>query len=140
MGIGVCTALSAFTQLSSITEGFKLCWRSGQKAHLETILFGRSNPPSHSFSFFFFVILALYQLFINCGVVWYTAVFCICVRFFSTEKGAVAINIYKVCKSSSQLVGGWGSFASCLDPMHSAIWEQDDCKSTAPTGGLPFSL
>ena len=70
-------------QSSPSTEGFKLCWRSGKKAHLETILFGRSNPlRSHSFSFFFFIILALYQLVINCDVVWYTAVFCICIRFF----------------------------------------------------------
>ena len=38
MGVGVRTALLAFTQLSSITEWFKLCWRTGQKAHLETIL------------------------------------------------------------------------------------------------------
>ena len=37
MGVDVHTALFAITQLSSITEGFKLCWRTGQKAHLETI-------------------------------------------------------------------------------------------------------
>ena len=33
------TALLAFCQLSSVTEGFKQCWRTGQSAHLETILF-----------------------------------------------------------------------------------------------------
>ena len=41
MGFGVHTALLAFRQLSSVTEGFKLCWRTGQSAHLETILFRR---------------------------------------------------------------------------------------------------
>ena len=39
-GFGVHTALLAFRQLSSVTEGFKTCWRTGQSAHLETILFG----------------------------------------------------------------------------------------------------
>ena len=39
MGFGVHTALLAFRQLSSVTEGFKPCWRTGQSAHLETILF-----------------------------------------------------------------------------------------------------
>ena len=38
MGFGVHTALLAFRQLSSVTEGFKPCWRTGQSAHLETIL------------------------------------------------------------------------------------------------------
>jgi len=41
--MSVCTAHwcahnIVFTQLGSVTEGFKLCWRTGQKAHLETIL------------------------------------------------------------------------------------------------------
>ena len=35
MGVGVRTALLAFTQLSSVTEGFKLCWRTGQKLTLK---------------------------------------------------------------------------------------------------------
>ena len=35
MGVGVHTALLAFTQLSSVTEGFKLCWRTGQKLTLK---------------------------------------------------------------------------------------------------------
>ena len=39
MGFGVHTALLAFRQLSSITEGFKPCWKTGQSANLETILF-----------------------------------------------------------------------------------------------------
>ena len=39
MGVGVRTAFLAITQLGSVTEGFKLCWKTGQKAHLETILF-----------------------------------------------------------------------------------------------------
>ena len=39
MGFGVHTALLAFRQLSGVTEGFKPCWRTGQSAHLETILF-----------------------------------------------------------------------------------------------------
>ena len=38
VGVGVRTTLLVFTQLSSVTEGFKMCWRTG---HLETILF---NP------------------------------------------------------------------------------------------------
>ena len=86
VGVGVCTALFGFTQLSSITEGFKLCWRSGRKAHLETIPFGRSNPPSHLFSFFFFVILALYQLLLTvvwCGIPLYSV---FVLDFFSTKK------------------------------------------------------
>ena len=29
--------------LSSVTEGFKPCWRTGQSAHLETILFLRAT-------------------------------------------------------------------------------------------------
>ena len=62
MGFGVHTALLGLIQLGSVTEGFKLCWRTGQSARLETILFDtrmrksdntnnvyeRSNmPPSH---------------------------------------------------------------------------------------------
>ena len=39
MRFGVHTALLAFCQLSSVTEGFKPCWRTGQSAHLETLLF-----------------------------------------------------------------------------------------------------
>jgi len=35
MGIGMHTALLAFTQLNSITERFKLCWRTGQKLTLK---------------------------------------------------------------------------------------------------------
>jgi len=35
MGIDVHTALLVFTQLSSVTEGFKLCWRTGQKLILK---------------------------------------------------------------------------------------------------------
>ena len=39
MGIGVRTALFVFTQLSSVTEGFKLCWRTGQKLTLKPSFF-----------------------------------------------------------------------------------------------------
>jgi len=35
MGVGVHTALQTFTQLSSVTEGFKLCWRTGPKLTLK---------------------------------------------------------------------------------------------------------
>jgi len=31
MGVGVRTTSLAFTQLGSVTEGFKQCWRTGQK-------------------------------------------------------------------------------------------------------------
>ena len=90
VGVGVCTALFGFTQLSSITEGFKLCWRSGRKAHLETIPFGRSNPPSHSFSFFdlFYYtcfVSTFYQLWCTCGVV-YRCILYLYQIFFSTKK------------------------------------------------------
>ena len=39
MGVGVRTALLAFTQLSNVTEGFKLCWRTGQKLTLNPCVF-----------------------------------------------------------------------------------------------------
>jgi len=35
MGVGVRTALLVFTQIGSVTEGFKLCWRTGQKLTLK---------------------------------------------------------------------------------------------------------
>ena len=34
----------------------------------------------------FFIILALYQLFINCGVVWCTVLFRICIRFSTLKE------------------------------------------------------
>ena len=37
-GENFCVHNIVFTQLGSVTEGFKLCWRTGQKAHTETIL------------------------------------------------------------------------------------------------------
>ena len=39
MGVSVCTALLTFTQLSSIIEGFKLCWRTGQRLTLNPSVF-----------------------------------------------------------------------------------------------------
>jgi len=35
MGVGARTALLAFTQLNSVTEVFKLFWRTGQKLTLK---------------------------------------------------------------------------------------------------------
>ena len=39
MGVSVYTALLSFTQLSSVTEGFKQCWRIGQKLTLNPSVF-----------------------------------------------------------------------------------------------------
>ena len=39
VGVGVCTALLAFTQLSSVTEGFKLCWSTGQMLTMKPSFF-----------------------------------------------------------------------------------------------------
>ena len=39
MGVGVRTALLAFTQLSSVTEGFKLCWSTGQMLTMKPSFF-----------------------------------------------------------------------------------------------------
>jgi len=58
MGVGVCTALLVFTQLSSVTEGFKLCWRTGQKLTLKPsvlavmCLRGSRSSLHHPISFF----------------------------------------------------------------------------------------
>ena len=71
------------------------------------------------FSLLFFIIFAVYQLFINCGVVWCTAVFCICIRF-STLKLKIAEIIY---------VGVlWTRCGRIADPL------LEDCGPTA--GGL----
>ena len=47
MGVGVCTALLASTQLSRVTEGFKLL-ENWSKAHHETTLFFEAVSPLHS--------------------------------------------------------------------------------------------
>ena len=66
MGFGVHTALLAFRQLSSVTEGFKPCWRTGQSAHLETILFTDyflsifSNYCTYSVVTLFFVVVLVH--------------------------------------------------------------------------------
>ena len=48
MGVGVRTALLVFTQLSSITEGFKLCWRTGQKLTFKPSSLGARSSQGHA--------------------------------------------------------------------------------------------
>ena len=43
MDIGVHTALLVFSQLDSVNEGFKLCWRTGQKLTLKPSFFSYSD-------------------------------------------------------------------------------------------------
>ena len=43
MGTDMHTALLVFSQLDSINEGFKLCWRTGQKLTLKPSFFSYSD-------------------------------------------------------------------------------------------------
>ena len=45
MGVGVHTALQTFTQLSSVTEGYKLCWRTGPKLTLKPSFLSSFHRP-----------------------------------------------------------------------------------------------
>ena len=57
MGVGVRTALLAFTQLSGITQGVQTVLENWSKAHLETILFNcyfKNCTLCHSYLFIFF--------------------------------------------------------------------------------------
>jgi len=72
MGVGVHTVLLAFTQLSGVTEGFKLCWRTGQKLTLKPSFLAEGQGHSkllfqklHSIpllSFYFFITCVLFYL------------------------------------------------------------------------------
>ena len=50
MGFDVHIALFGLIQSGNVTEGFKPCWRTGQSARLETILFsaGGRSPSGGS--------------------------------------------------------------------------------------------
>ena len=65
-GFGVHTALFGLIQSGSITEGFKPCWRTGQSARLETILFSAliTLYLAYLFTSLFFVV-TLYTYIIN---------------------------------------------------------------------------
>ena len=74
-----------------------IVWLHPVKQHhwrVQTVLekWSKGSPWNHPFwkvkstesliFFFLFCYTCFVSTFINCGVVWYTAVFCICIRFF----------------------------------------------------------
>ena len=121
MGVDVCTALLAFIQLSSITEVFKLCWRTGQKFTLNPsflhhpatecpvdlqLVEGHGNLDSQLPTcpvFFFFIILFIQEFF-----------------FFQTYT-KLEINFYSHKSHTHARFNLWCSHVRFQVPMDSAV-------------------